>query len=69
MKKQINKIPDKVHVEYGVNKLLAKRFNCSTVWVSNCLNGKSNSIRAKKMRSIAVKEYNGIDISNQKLIR
>lgn len=59
----MNKIsPKKVWTRKGTGLLLARRFNVSPVWVSNVLNGKSNSQTARNIRAVAVKEYGGFPV-------
>lgn len=64
MEQEKKKVPERVFVPYGVNKLLAKRFNCTPEWVSKSLNGHKNSEMSIKIRFVALREYNGIEIPN-----
>lgn len=58
-KQQLNRI----WVEHGVGRKLAKVFDCTIVMVSYALNGKKNTELAKKIRHTALTQYNGKEIN------
>ncbi len=57
-KKQLNKI----YVPHGTVSKLKEFFDCSIGFVSDSLNGKKSSDFAIKIREVALKEFEGVEI-------
>ncbi|MBQ6753577.1 MAG: hypothetical protein IJR03_00045 [Bacteroidales bacterium] len=51
-------------VKYGVKRKIAKLFSCSDRFVGIALQYKSNSTKARKIRYMAIKDFNGQKIEN-----
>lgn len=52
----------RVVLDYGKANMIAKTFKCSREMVSKALHFKKDSVLARKIRYVAVKEYGGIEI-------
>ena len=55
----------KIFVGYGKGRAIAEALNCSEVYVSMVFNGKAPrySSLARKIRHVALNEYNGVEIA------
>lgn len=57
--------PKKVWMPKGTDrKMLAKRFGVSMNWISKALLGQSDSETSRRIRAVAVREYNGVPIND-----
>jgi predicted transcriptional regulator len=54
---------NRIVVEYGKMTEIAEFFNVTNAMVSKALRGKSNTMLAKKIRSIAIKKFNGREMT------
>lgn len=55
----------RIIVDRGIKKKIAKAMNCTVQMVSVALLYKKNSVLAKKIRYVALKEYNGVKIGEK----
>ncbi len=59
---QSTEVLNRIYVEHGKGKQIAKALGCTPEFVSTALAGKKNTKLAKKVRYVAMKQYNGKEI-------
>lgn len=55
----------RIVIDRGQMKEIAKLFQCTDMAVSMALNFKRNSLLAKKIRMVAIKDFDGVIIERQ----
>ncbi len=65
-KKEEKKDLNKIYVPYGNVTKIKELFGCSLGQVSDSLNGKKRSELAIKIRDVALKEFDGVEIKSVK---